>query len=174
MKPPSLRSTMFNMTESFNTTETVSDDILFWLTSDGSLTALLEAKSGQPLKVERTFEGYRLLTIKQKMQLGYGGRQLSRPMLAWVRESLLYGNAEQPWVAAQSIFPLPSLKGEAKRLKHLQGTPIGYVLFKRQKTLPNQRTFELTDDGWRRNTVYDWYGRSLIISETFLPEFFDE
>nr|WP_241878616.1 hypothetical protein [Psychrobacter sp. PraFG1]UNK05150.1 hypothetical protein MN210_14360 [Psychrobacter sp. PraFG1] len=49
---------------------------------------------------------------------------------------LLFGNSLQPWVAAQSIFPLPSLKGEAKRLQHLQGTPIGYVLFKRQKPYP--------------------------------------
>lgn len=168
MQPHPIRSTVFN------TTEAISEEVLSWLTSDGSLTALLEAKSGQPLKVERTFEGYRLLTIEQKKQLGYGGRQLSRPMLAWVREVLLYGNSASPWVEAQSVFPLPSLKGEAKRLQHLQGTPIGYVLFKRQKTLPNQRVIEPTEQGWRRSTVYDWYGRSLIISETFLPEFLGE
>ena len=156
----------------FTAFKTLDESQKAWITSDGSLTALLEAKSGQPLQVKRTFEGYRLLSMAQKKQLGYKGIKLNRPMLAWVREVLLFGNSLQPWVAAQSIFPLPSLKGEAKRLQHLQGTPIGYVLFKRQTTLPNRRLIEPTKAGWRRSTVYDWHGRSLIISETFLPELF--
>lgn len=150
----------------------ISEEALYWLTSDGSLTALLEDKAGQPLKVTPTFEGYRALTLAQKKQMGYQGAQLNRPVMAWVRESLLYGNSEKPWVAAQSIFPLTSLKGEAKRLQHLQGTPIGYVLFKRQTTLPHQRTIDWTEQGWRRNTLYNWYHRPLLISETFLAEFF--
>lgn len=150
----------------------ISAEALSWLTSDGSLTALLEAKAGQPLKVEPTFEGYRALTLAQKKQIGYQGAQLNRPVMAWVRESLLYGNSEKPWVAAQSIFPLTSLKGEAKRLQYLQGTPIGYVLFKRQTTLPNSRVIECTDLGWRRSTLYNWYNRELLISETFLVDFF--
>lgn len=150
----------------------LSEETLLWLTSDGSLTALLEDKAGQPLKVERTFEGYRPLTLPQKKQLGYKGYQLNRPMLAWVREVLLYGNATMPWVAAQSVFPLTSLAGEARRLKYLQGTPIGYVMFKRQATLPSQRVIQLTPQGWRRSTVYQWHHRQILISETFLPEFF--
>jgi chorismate--pyruvate lyase len=92
-------------------------------------------------------------------------------MLAWVREVQLYGNDELPWVQAQSIFPLSSLKGRARRLQQLKGTPIGYVLFKRSRTLPNQRFIEQTATGWQRQTRYDWYGRTLIISETFLSAF---
>ena len=149
-------------------------EALYWLTSDGSLTALLEAKAGQALKVEPTFEGYRVLTLAQKKQIGYQGAQLNRPVMAWVRESLLYGNSEKPWVAAQSIFPLVSLKGEAKRLQYLQGTPIGYVLFKRQNSLPNRRVIDCTDSGWRRSTFYNWHNRELLISETFLADFFIE
>lgn len=151
----------------------ISAEALPWLNSGGSLTALLEVKAGQALRVEPTFEGYRALTLAQKKQLGYQGTQLNRPIMAWVRESLLYGNSDKPWVAAQSIFPLISLQGEAKRLQYLQGTPIGYVLFKRQTALPHQRTLDCTEQGWRRSTLYDWYHRHLLISETFLPEFFD-
>lgn len=150
----------------------ISAETLYWLNSEGSLTALLEAKAGQPLRVERTFEGYRPLTLAQKRQLGYQGNQLNRPMMAWVREALLYGNDDLPWVAAQSIFPLVSLKGEAKRLQYLQGTPIGYVLFKRQNSLPSSRVIEFTELGWRRSTFYNWYNRGLLISETFLADFF--
>ncbi|MGP9637077.1 chorismate--pyruvate lyase family protein [Psychrobacter sp. AOP3-A1-26] len=146
-------------------------ELLSWLNTEGSLTALLEVRAGQPLRVERSFEGYRQLSLIQKQQLGIQGAMLNRPMLAWVREAQLYGNDERPWVAAQSVFPLPSLKGRARRLQQLKGTPIGYVLFKRSRTLPNYRSIQHTTEGWQRQTRYDWYGRQLLISETFLPPF---
>ena len=146
-------------------------ELLDFLNTEGSLTAMLEVKAGQPLRVKRNFEGYRLLSLAQKKQLGVKGAALSRPLLAWVREAKLYGNNEQPWVQAQSIFPLPSLKGRARRLQQLKSTPIGYVLFKRSRTLPNQRSIEKTAEGWQRQTLYDWYGRKILISETFLAAF---
>ena len=146
-------------------------ELLDFLNTEGSLTAMLEVKAGQPLRVERSFEGYRLLSLAQKKQLGVKGAALSRPLLAWVREAQLYGNDEQPWVQAQSIFPLVSLKGRARRLQQLKSTPIGYVLFKRSRTLPNQRSIEKTAEGWQRQTLYDWYGRKILISETFLAAF---
>ena len=146
-------------------------ELLDFLNTEGSLTAMLEVKAGQPLRVKRSFEGYRLLSLAQKKQLGVKGAALSRPLLAWVREAKLYGNNEQPWVRAQSIFPLASLKGRARRLQQLKSTPIGYVLFKRSRTLPNQRSIEKTAEGWQRQTLYDWYGRKILISETFLAAF---
>lgn len=148
-----------------------STELLSFLNTEGSLTVMLEAKAGQPLRVERSFEGYRLLTLAQKKQLGIRGSGLSRPLLAWVREAQLFGNNEQPWVQAQSIFPLTSLKGDARRLQQLKSTPIGYVLFKRSRTLPNQRLIKQTPDGWQRQTIYHWYGRKILISETFLAAF---
>ena len=146
-------------------------ELLDFLNTEGSLTAMLEVKAGQPLRVERSFEGYLLLSLAQKKQLGVQGATLSRPLLAWVREAQLYGNDEQPWVQAQSIFPLVSLKGRARRLQQLKSTPIGYVLFKRSRTLPNQRFIEKTAEGWQRQTLYNWYGRKIMISETFLAAF---
>ena len=149
-------------------------ELLPWLNAKGSLTAMLESRAGQPLRVKRQFEGYRRLSLSQKRQLGIQGAALNRPLLAWVREVSLYGNDEQPWVWAQSIFPLASLQGSARRLQQLKGTPIGYVLFKRSRTLPNQRMINNTAKGWQRQTCYDWYGRKLLISETFLPQFFQQ
>ena len=149
-------------------------ELLPWLDTNGSLTAMLEAKAGQPLRVARSFEGYRTLTLSQKKQLGIKGGVLNRPLLAWVREAQLYGNDELPWVTAQSLFPLPSLQGRARRLQQLKGTPIGYVLFKRRRTLPNQRVIYHTDEGWCRQTRSDWYGRTLWSSEVFLTQFCQE
>lgn len=147
--------------------------LLPFLMTNGSLTALLEAKSGRPIRVERIFEGYLALSLEQKKQLGITGSALNRPLLAWVRDVYLFGSDDKPWVAAQSMFPLISLKGNAKRLQQLKGTPIGYVLFKRSQTLPSQRFIKVTTSGWQRQTRYDWFGRTLLISETFLPAFVD-
>lgn len=142
-----------------------------WLTASGSLTALLENKAGQPLRVVRTFEGFKPLNLTQKKQIGLTGQALNRPLMAWVREVLLYGDDATPWIAAQSIFPQRSLQGDAKRLKHLKNTPIGYVLFKRQTKLPNMRTITNTTEGWQRQTLYHWQGRPILIAETFLQAF---
>jgi len=146
------------------------DYLLPWLHTDGSLTAMIEALSGQPLRVERRFEGYCALTFAEKQQLCPQGTW-HQSQLAWVRETYLYGDADTPWVAAKSIFPLNSLQGEARRLQHLKGVPIGYVLFKNNRALPNQRCLCLSASGWQRQTCYDWYGRKLLISETFLDAF---
>lgn len=148
--------------------------LLPWLEAKGSLTAMLESRAEQPLRVERQFEGYRRLSLNQKRQLGMQGAALNRPMMAWVREVQLYGDSDQSWIWAQSLFPVPSLHGQARRLQQLKGTPIGYVLFKRRRTLPSQRFIQQTPIGWQRQTCYDWYGRKLLISETFLPAFLDK
>lgn len=145
--------------------------LLPFLTTNGSLTALLEDKACRPIRVERSFEGYLTLSLAQKKQLGITGARLNRPLLAWVRKAYLFGNDDEPWVAAQSIFPITSLKGNAKRLQQLKGTPIGYVLFKRRQTLPSQRFITQNELGWQRQTRYDWLGRTFLISETFLPAF---
>ncbi len=163
-------TTHLNNNKIFDNT-TVPSKLVYWLTANGSLTSLLENKAGQPLKVVPTFEGFKRLNLTQKKQIGLTGQALNRPLMAWVREVLLYGDDATPWLAAQSIFPQTSLQGNAKRLKHLKNTPIGYVLFKRQAKLPNVRTITNTVDGWQRQTLYSWYGRQLLISETFLQAF---
>lgn len=145
--------------------------LAFYLKAKGSLTALLEQLAGQPLKVVIEFEGFRKLSIAEKKQLQFQAGLFNRPVMAWVRQVKLYGDDEVPWVSAQSIFPLMSLQGDAKRLKYLKNMPVGYVLFKRQNVLPNRRLIVETQKGWQRQTCYDWYGRSLLIVETFLPAF---
>lgn len=133
------------------------------LHSQGSLTARLEHIAKRPLRVKVVSEGYRTLSLTSKKQLGL---PLHKPCVGWVREVALYGTDEQAWVKAVSIFALPSLTGQGKRLKHLGTTPIGYVLFARQRHLPHRRTIDLASQS--RATVYDWQGRKILISERFV------
>lgn len=146
---------------------TPPDILLPYLTAKGSLTALLERQSGQPLRVQVIQEGYQPLDFHHKKQLNLPPH---RPTIAWVREVLLFGQDETAWVRAKSIFPLSSLTGDAKRLRHLKRTPIGYVMFKKNRHLPHVRTYFFKEH-WGRNTVYDWQGRKVLVQEVFLSDF---
>lgn len=145
--------------------------LLPFLTTQGSLTTLLERHARQPLRVVQLGERYQIMDLPTKQQLGLP----PRPALAWVREVALYGNDDTAWVHAKSIFPLPYLTAEAKRLRHLKRTPIGYVMFKKNQCLPHKRTiFCQMHNGqkrWGRQTVYDWRGRQFLIEEIFLTNF---
>ena len=138
--------------------------LLPFLIAKGSLTTLLEQKAGQPLRVQIIYEGHQPIDFYHKKLLNL---PLHRPALAWVREVLLFGNETKAWVRAKSIFPIGSLSGNAKRLRHLKNTPIGYVMFKKNRQLPHKRTI-FFDEYWGRNTVYDWHGRQILVQEIFL------
>lgn len=142
-----------------------------WLNAQDSLTARLEQLIGAKLGVRVLDEGYRLLLNSEKKQLGL---PLSRPIIGWLRIVYLYDKSANidpitPLVRAISIFPINSLVGDARRLTHLKSTPIGYVLFKKNRTLLCQRQiFYLKNDpSIHRQTVYEWRGRKLLIKEEF-------
>lgn len=138
-----------------------------FLYATGSLTALLEAQAGQTLRVQVLHESHQVMDISTKRLLGL---PLHRPAVAWVREVLLFGDGQTAWVRAKSVFPLPSLVGNAKRLRHLKRTPIGYVMFKHSRHLPHVRIY-FFDEHWGRNTIYDWQGRKVLVQEVFLEGF---
>jgi chorismate lyase len=107
---------------------------------------------------------------------------------AFVREvHLLCG--DQAWVFARSVIPPHTLTGRHRRLAHLGTRPLGAVLFAdrsmRRGTVeitclrPGQRLFEeatsVLDSPvqlvWGRRSVFFVAGRSLLVSEFFLPTF---
>lgn len=142
--------------------------LLPFLTDTGSLTAKFEALSGQKLLVKPQFEGRQRLTKNDLQRLNFNPH---RPHSVWVREALLYGQGDKPWVKARSIFPFASLTGNAKKLTRLGKTPIGYVMFGRHGAVLTTRWIDKTEQGFRRTSLYDWQGRKILISETFLLAF---
>lgn len=137
-----------------------------YLTSTGSLTARLEKLANKPIGVKVLSDRIVALSHAQKIRLGL---PKNRPALARCRQVLLYGDDEQAWVQAVSLLPLSSLTGDLKRLKQLGDTPIGYVLFKKNRTLPHTRHYYQNHDGIGRSTLYRHCGRPILIDEVFLP-----
>lgn len=143
--------------------------LLEHLISAGSLTARLEALAGRQLRVEVVQSALCPLTHHQKQQLGIAQH---RRQLAWVRTVLLYGDEGEAWVRAVSIFPLTSLAGDWRRLAHLGSTPIGYVLFKKQRRIAHTRRFyQENHRHFGRVSIYHSFGRKIGIDECFLPAF---
>ena len=147
----------------------IPPSLLPYLMATGSLTAKFEKLSGQKLVVKPISEGRQTLTLAEKKQLNL---PLTRPPSAWVREVYLKGWATgEAWVLARSVFPFASLAGNAKQLANLGATPIGYVMYGRHGAVLVKRWLDLTGDVWMRTSLYDWQGRRLLVSETFLPSF---
>ncbi len=139
-----------------------------WLYASGSLTQQLTELSHGLFHVLPVQEHYRKLSLTDSRWLGVPSHEL-----AWVRESLLYGDGTAPWVKAISYFPMRSLKGDARRFLHLGKRPIGHLLFKRTIPQCERRVLYLANQGWTRQSCYTWHGRKLIVQETFLPAFID-
>ena len=83
-----------------------------WLLAQGSLTQQIRAYAeGQ----------FRVLPVRESLQ--YPQRDEIKTLhirpsqRVWVREVLLYGNGQQPWVHARSVMPLRTLRGSGRRLK---------------------------------------------------------
>lgn len=152
--------------------EKIPTTILPWLTMQSSLTRKFETLANQPLRVMPLFEGYRYLNHTTSQEL-----QLARQEMAWIREVELYGNDEQAWATAKSIFPISALNGSAKRLRYLNNTPLGYILFGRHK--PScQRMISIKHIGnqcyYSRHNFYRWHHHLILVQETFMPAFLEK
>jgi chorismate lyase len=151
--------------------------LLPWLLAEGSLTRLLISASGGDFRVERIAQQWQRPTLSEARLLG-----LAPSSHALVREVILWGCGE-PWVYGRSILPAQSLCGDLRRLRRLQNSSLGALLFQ----YPNlhRAPFQLaaiagatlpapiSSDAalWGRRSRFELQQRALIVSEVFLPAF---
>ncbi len=153
-----------------------------WLLDPGSLTRHLTQEAGGDFRVERLSQQWQRPRVDEQRLLGLRGGEW-----ALVREVVLWGRGE-PWVYARSVLPVRTLTGDLYRLRRLQNSSLGSLLF-RQRGL--QRTpFQLTRFDartlpsrfaakglysntllWGRRSRFELRGRPLIVGEIFLPAF---
>jgi chorismate lyase len=148
-----------------------------WLLAEGSLTRLLIAASAGDFRVERIAQQWQRPTLSEARLLG-----LIPSSRALVREVILWGCGE-PWVYGRSILPAQSLCGDLRRLRQLQNSSLGTLLF--QYPDLHRAPFQLSPiDGetlpapiscvatlWGRRSRFELQRRALIVSEVFLPAF---
>lgn len=94
-----------------------------WLYDTGSLTKRLQNLSHTPIEVSVLRQTVGQARADEARLLGCAERTATV-----IREVILWGNGE-PWVFARSLLPLSSLQGPLKRLRKLDNTPLGHLLF---------------------------------------------
>lgn len=146
-----------------------------WLLAEGSLTQLLIAASAGDFRVERVMQEWQRPTLSEARLL-----QIDPSQQALIREVILWG-CGQPWIYARSVIPSHSLRGDLRRLRKLQNSSLGTLLF----SFPQlQRTpFELASTEtdavstvthnrlWARRSRFTIDERALIVGEIFLDDF---
>lgn len=136
-----------------------------WLFAEGSLTQRLLALSGGNVRVELLAQRWQRPAPGEARLLG-----IDPTARALVREVILHGSGE-PWVYARSILPEATLAGDLRRLRQLQNSSLGALLF----TFPQlqRRPFELAHSQglWGRRSRFEIDARALIVGEFFLPPF---
>ncbi|MBU2884527.1 chorismate lyase [Gilvimarinus agarilyticus] len=150
-----------------------------WLTDPSSLTARLNQLGGKPISVHIVQQGWGRPSLSEANTLG-----IAPHSACLVREVILRGPQQQPWVFARSLFPATSLKGPLKHLRHLGRRPLGGYLFSHAQLgrsalqlalLPPTGLVPEALQGssalWGRRSVFTLHNKKLLVSEIFLPAF---
>lgn len=158
--------------------------MISWLCDQGSLTRRLVSLCGDRFSVRVLSQQWVKPAIDEARLLKISSRQkvlLRQVQLLCEQEVLVY---------ARSIIPLGTLKGPHRRLKYLGSKPLGGYLFanptlrRRQQQLAtithNNPLFAtaLCDSAqdcpriWGRRSLFTLGGKSLLVSEFFLPALF--
>ncbi len=151
-----------------------------WLLDDDSLTAKLIALSSGDFRVKLLSQELARPQLSECRALGLPPRQL-----ALVRQVVLLGEGE-PWVFARSLVPLSTLTGRLRQLRQLDTRPLGAFLFsqhnlqrggiavsridRHHQYLPAQVQGNATV--WGRRSVFRVDDKPLLVSEVFLPGFY--
>lgn len=152
---------------------TADHSLVPWLLAQGSLTQQLRHYAGGKFSVIRLNESLQVPNFDEVKRL-----HLHAGQRVWVREVLLFGNQQEPWIHARSVMPLVTLSGSGRRLKLLKNRSLGSLLFERggvetiSKTKQRKaREVAQLSNGWTRRTTYVWHQKHLLVQETFLPAF---
>ncbi len=159
----------------------IDPDILSWLNDEGSLTQRLKAFCPQQFSVDVLAEEWGKPDHSEATLLDIPASQ--KVLLRQVHLKC----GQQLCVYARSVIPLSTLRGKHHRLQYLKNKPLGEYLFanptlKRSKVewtelTPGSRLHKIaTAEGsagsesiWGRRSRFQIDGKSLLVSEFFLP-----
>jgi chorismate lyase len=151
-----------------------------WLLDASSLTRRLQLLCERRVQVRVLQQnwGRPFASERRALSVRHGERVL-------IREVRLMCN-DRPWVFARTIIPVRSLRGALRRLVYLGTKPLGAALFadphmhrgkvEIARIGPEEQFFVRANEGmsypeaiWGRRSVFWLHGKSLLVSEIFLP-----
>lgn len=158
----------------------IPENVQSWIYESGSLTQRLRGRYGLSVAVNVLFHHWSTPSLSERKLLVVPERRY-----ALVREVMLHADGI-PLLLARTIIPETTLKGAHRNLSHLGTRPLGEVIFSYPKlerlamdvTLIHPAMWspsvivlaDIKQPIWGRRTVYAIAGRSMLVSEFFLPE----
>lgn len=164
----------------------INPQILSWLEDEGSLTLRLKTLCPDQFSVVVLAQQWCKPEHSEQLLLG-----LRRPQRVLLREVHLKC-ADNMYVYARSVIPMPTLKGKHRRLLYLGSKPLGEYLFSSPRLKRSRIEWsKLTPDSslyqkamanrpheqkpvWGRRSLFHIDNKPLLVSEFFLPDLFEE
>lgn len=137
-----------------------------WLRDTGSLTLRLQRLSAGDFSVEVLAESWvrgRPESLLQLLPAAFHGQRL------WSRKVVLKGHGV-PWVVAHTLVPQGSLDSPLRQVRTLHNRPLGAFLFRHPQLQRQRVVCAPSPVGWGRCSVFQLFGRPILVAEFFLPE----
>jgi chorismate--pyruvate lyase len=150
-----------------------------WLLDSGSLTQRLIKSSSDHFAVQVLKQEWQRPRLSEVQLLNMQPREM-----AIIREVALLCHG-QPWVFARSVIPATSLHGHLRRLRKLNNSSLGALLFSAPSMhrAPFQlaklngfnhqlpQSLQQNADLWGRRSRFELSGKAIMVSELFLQAF---
>jgi chorismate lyase len=136
-----------------------------WLLTPGSLTRRLLSISAGTFEVRVLEEGWVYRTVRVP---GFSST-IATKQIMWSRQVILGGFGES-WVAAHTLIPVSSLKGQQRRLLMLGNRPLGGFLFRQASLRRAEAQICHINNVWGRRSLFFVEDRPLLVAEFFLPD----
>jgi chorismate--pyruvate lyase len=146
-----------------------------WLFDANSLTARLQSRYPQNLRLEVIGQRWERATINEARQLDIGPKQLC------LERRIVFKVAQHEVVVARTMMPRTSLQGRLRRLTQLGTRPLGAALFADPSTRriqlevawipPAHPLFpDLKYPAWGRRSLFQIADKPILVYEVFLPQ----
>ncbi len=145
-------------------------EIQSWLTDQGSLTEALINKSQNQFHVNLVSEEW-VSYVDADLLAKFG--PLNQNHRFWSRKVVLLGKG-CPWVTAHTLLPEHSLFSPLKQVLELNNKPLGEFLFNHSQLIRTDLDFAMVDENcWGRRSLFYLFGKPIMVTEFFLPQFFE-
>lgn len=153
-----------------------------WLLHAGSFMQRLVQQGVRDARIQVLHQHWELPEPEERQVLDMDFR-----VYALIREVLIV-SMDNVWMFARTVFPLRTLTGQQQQLARLKNRSLGSVLFKDpalQRSAftiaylqPEQRWHanieqavgQALPDLWARRSLFTLQGKSLLLTEVFLPD----
>jgi chorismate-pyruvate lyase len=145
---------------------TVSDTTFSWLSSKVSLTRRLREFTHNQISHHLFYDDWGTASDQAIASLN-----INSDTKTWIRK-MQWRMSDEIWVACDVIIPESSITDKTVILKQIGKNSIGDILFQDTNLQRSNFEFFISGSTITRHSIFYFYDQPLLITETFLPAFF--